>query len=62
VLRLSRAGEQVLRRAEGAIATAENDLLAPLDQQQREQLYTLLRRAADGVDLCPTADRDACGE
>jgi DNA-binding MarR family transcriptional regulator len=62
VLRLSRAGEQVLGRAEGAIATAENDLLAPLDRQQREQLYNLLRRAADGVDLCPTADRDACGE
>ena len=62
VLRLSRAGEQLLRRTEGAIAAAEADLLAPLDQRQREQLYTLLRRLADGVDLCPTADRDACAE
>jgi DNA-binding MarR family transcriptional regulator len=62
VLRLSRTGEQVLRHTEGAIANAETDLLAPLDQEQREQLYTLLRRLADGVELCPTADHDACAE
>jgi MarR family transcriptional regulator, lower aerobic nicotinate degradation pathway regulator len=59
VLRLSRAGEQLLRRTEGAIAVAEADLLAPLDRRQREQLFILLRRLADGVDLCPTADGDA---
>jgi DNA-binding MarR family transcriptional regulator len=58
VLRLSRAGEQLLRRTEGAIAAAEADLLAPLDPAQRDQLYTLLRRLADGVDLCPAADHD----
>jgi DNA-binding MarR family transcriptional regulator len=60
VLRLSRAGERLLRRTEGAIAAGEQDLLAPLDREQREQLYTLLRRLADGVELCPTADHDAC--
>ena len=59
ILRLSRAGEQLLRRTEGALATAEDDLLTPLDDSQREQLHTLLRRLADGVELCPTAD-DAC--
>ncbi|MEA2125314.1 MAG: MarR family transcriptional regulator, transcriptional regulator for hemolysin [Solirubrobacteraceae bacterium] len=59
VLRLSRAGEQLLRRTEGAIATAEHDLLTPLDDAQREQLYVLLRRLADGVDLCPQAG-DSC--
>jgi DNA-binding MarR family transcriptional regulator len=59
VLRLSRAGEQLLRRTEGAMAAAGDDLLAPLDDDQREQLYALLRRLADGVELCPTAD-DAC--
>ena len=42
VLRLSRAGEQLLRRTEGEMLLAESDLLAPLDQEQREQLYTLL--------------------
>jgi DNA-binding MarR family transcriptional regulator len=56
VLRLSRAGERLLRRAEGAIAAAEDDLLTPLDPQQRARLYVLLRRLADGVELCPTAD------
>ena len=53
VLRLSATGEQLLTRTEGAIAAAEADLLAPLDHEQREQLYTLLRRLADGVTLCP---------
>ena len=62
VLRLSRAGEQLLRRTEGEMLLAESDLLAPLDQEQREQLYTLLRRLADGVELCPTPDSDACAE
>jgi DNA-binding MarR family transcriptional regulator len=62
VLRLSRTGERLLRHTEGAIAAAEEDLLAPLDQEQREQLYSVLRRLADGVELCPTADHDACAE
>jgi DNA-binding MarR family transcriptional regulator len=56
VLRLSRSGERLLRRTESAIAAAEADLLAALEQDQRTQLYTLLRRLADGVELCPTAD------
>jgi DNA-binding MarR family transcriptional regulator len=60
VLRLSPTGEQLLGRTEGAMAAAEADLLAPLDQEQRDQLYTLLRGLADGVELCPTADHDAC--
>jgi MarR family transcriptional regulator, lower aerobic nicotinate degradation pathway regulator len=60
VLRLSQAGERLLRRTESAIATAEDDLLAPLDQEQRQQLYALLRRLADGVDLCPRPE-DAGG-
>jgi hypothetical protein len=35
VLRLSRRGERLLRRTEGAIADAEADLLAPLGHDQR---------------------------
>jgi DNA-binding MarR family transcriptional regulator len=54
VLRLSRSGERLLRRTEGALAAAEDGLLSPLDGEQREQLYALLRRLADGVELCPT--------
>ena len=59
-LRLSRAGEQLLHRTESAIAAAEDELLAPLGKEQREQLYALLRQLADGVDLCPTSGPDAC--
>jgi DNA-binding MarR family transcriptional regulator len=62
VLRLTPDGEQLLSRTEGAMAAAEADLVAPLDDAQREQLYALLRRLADGVDFCPTADHDACAE
>ena len=62
VLRLSRAGTLLLRRTDGAVARAEDDLLAPLDPEQREQLYGLLRQLADGVDICRTADEDASAE
>lgn len=62
VLRLTPPGERLLRRAEVAIKAAEEDLLAPLDREQRDQLYALLRRLADGVDLCPTGEHDAGAE
>jgi DNA-binding MarR family transcriptional regulator len=58
VLRLSPTGERLLRDTEGAMTAAEAELLAPLDREQREQLHTLLRRLADGVELCPTPDHD----
>jgi MarR family transcriptional regulator, lower aerobic nicotinate degradation pathway regulator len=58
VLTLTRPGAQLVRRAERAIADAEEDLLTPLDDEQRERLYALLRRLADGVDLCPAAGGD----
>ena len=60
VLRLSRLGERLLRRTDGAIAAAEQDLLGPLASGEREQLYALLRRVADGVALCPAAASAAC--
>jgi len=62
VLRLGRAGERLLGRADGAITAAEEELLAPLAAAERGELYTLLRRLADGVDLCPTAADDGCAE
>ena len=57
-----RAGERLLRRADGAIIAAEEELLAPLGGEERGQLYTLLRRLADGVDFCPTAADDGCAD
>lgn len=62
VVRLAQSGERLLGRAEGAIAAAEDDLLGALDRGQREQLHALLRALADGVDLCPTGEPDACAE
>jgi DNA-binding MarR family transcriptional regulator len=62
VLRLSPAGEELLRRTDGAIADAEGDLLAPLDEEQRDQLYGLLRKLADGVELCPAPGDDTCAD
>jgi len=62
VLRLSTAGERLLRRTDGAIAAADDDLLSPLDDAQRAQLHTLLRLLADGVNLCPSGDDIACAE
>jgi DNA-binding MarR family transcriptional regulator len=59
VLRLSPSGRALLGRTERAVAAAEKDLLAPLNQEQREQLHALVRLLADGVELCPTAD-DEC--
>src|SRR4051812_20013424 len=43
VLRLSPAGDALLRRTAGAIAATEDELLTPLDAAQREQLHDLLR-------------------
>jgi len=60
VLRLGRAGERLLGRADGAITAAEEELLAPLGGDERARLYALLRRLADGVDFCPTATDDGC--
>lgn len=60
VLRLTRTGERLLRRTDSAIAAAEDDLLAPLEPEQRRQLYRLLRQLADGVELCPTAGHGTC--
>jgi DNA-binding MarR family transcriptional regulator len=62
VLRLSRAGKRLLARTDDAIADAEADLLGALDQRQREQLYRLLRRLADGVDVCRTAGQAATAD
>jgi hypothetical protein len=41
------------------LPAAEADLLAPLDEGERQRLHALLRRLADGVELCPAPDGDA---
>jgi DNA-binding MarR family transcriptional regulator len=57
---LTPAGAKLLRKADAAIGTSERDLLAALEPGQQDQLNTLLRRIANGIELCPTAGDDAC--
>jgi MarR family transcriptional regulator, lower aerobic nicotinate degradation pathway regulator len=59
-LTLAPAGAEVLRRAGSAIAETEQELLASLEREQQDQLYALLRRIADGIDLCPAAGDGPC--
>jgi MarR family transcriptional regulator, lower aerobic nicotinate degradation pathway regulator len=62
VLDLTPAGSRLLVRAERAIAEGETEMLAALDDDEREQFYGLLRRVADSAELCPAAVERACAE
>jgi hypothetical protein len=59
---LTPAGVQILRQADDAIADGEQRLLAPLGSKQRDQLYSLLRQIADGIDLCPAVPAEDCSD
>jgi DNA-binding MarR family transcriptional regulator len=61
-LTLTAAGAELCARAAEAIRETEHELLAALDDEQVSQLSALLRRVADGVDLCPAADDPSCSE
>jgi DNA-binding MarR family transcriptional regulator len=55
-LTLTPSGEMALAKADDAIAATERDLLGALSDAQTRQLRALLRRVADQIDLCPSAD------
>jgi DNA-binding MarR family transcriptional regulator len=59
-LTLTVAGNALLARAAEAIRETEDELLAALDRDQVNQLSTLLRRVADGIEICPAADDSGC--
>jgi DNA-binding MarR family transcriptional regulator len=61
-LTLTATGAELLARAAAAIRESEHELLAALDEDQAGQLHTLLRRVADGLDICPAADDPGCSE
>jgi len=61
-LTLTPAGSELLARAGTAIGATEHELVAALDDAETAQLLTLLRRVADGVDLCPSARDPGCTE
>jgi DNA-binding MarR family transcriptional regulator len=48
VVELTETGREALERARAAQLTLEDDVLAALDAEERDQLQTLLRKAAVG--------------
>jgi DNA-binding MarR family transcriptional regulator len=62
VVELTAEGRQVLRDGDKAIAAGEEDILSALDGAEREQLWDLLRRMADTLELCPETEAEACLE
>jgi DNA-binding MarR family transcriptional regulator len=62
VVELTADGLQLLADADSAIDTGEQDMLASLDETEREQLWELLRRMADALEICPGSEAEACAE
>jgi DNA-binding MarR family transcriptional regulator len=61
VVGLTAEGRQVLSDADKAVGVGEEDMLRVLTEGEREQLWDLLRRIADSLELCPT-EAEACAE
>jgi DNA-binding MarR family transcriptional regulator len=62
VVELTDEGRQVLADADQAIGTGEEEMLAALDDEERDQLWELLRRMADALEICPSTEVEACTE
>jgi DNA-binding MarR family transcriptional regulator len=62
VVDLTDDGRQLLADADGAIGSGEEDMLASLSDAEREQLWELLRRMADALEICPASEAEACAE
>jgi DNA-binding MarR family transcriptional regulator len=59
VVQLTVEGEQLLADADNAIQAGEEDMLNSLEDAEREQLWELLRRMADALELCPGNEVEA---
>jgi len=59
VVELTTEGKQLLGDADRAIESGEQGMLSTLDEAEREQLWDLLRRMADALELCPTSEAEA---
>lgn len=62
ILRVSDAGADAIAAADAAIAAHEEELISVLDEDERVQLWELLRRVADGARLCPGSAEEACAK
>lgn len=59
VVELTEDGRQLLADGDTAIASGEEGMLSALDVTEREQLWELLRRMADALELCPSNEVEA---
>jgi MarR family transcriptional regulator, lower aerobic nicotinate degradation pathway regulator len=62
VVQLTEEGMQLLADADRAIEASEEGMLSALGDGEREQLWDLLRRMADALELCPATEAEACAE
>jgi DNA-binding MarR family transcriptional regulator len=62
VVELTDEGRQLLGDADQAITASEEGMLSALGDVEREQLWDLLRRMADSLELCPATEAEACAE
>jgi DNA-binding MarR family transcriptional regulator len=62
VVELTGVGRGLLSDADKTIEAGEEDILSALDDSERQQLWELLRRMADTLELCPQTEAEACLE
>jgi len=62
VVELTDDGRRLLTDGDKAIEAGEEDILSALGDSEREQLWELLRRMADTLELCPQTEAEACLE
>ncbi len=62
VVELTDDGRRLLTDGDKAIEAGEEDILSALGESEREQLWELLRRIADTLELCPQTEAEACLE
>jgi DNA-binding MarR family transcriptional regulator len=61
-LDLTEEGRGLLADADAAIGSGEDDMLSALDATERGELWDLLRRVADSLELCPGTEAEACSQ
>jgi DNA-binding MarR family transcriptional regulator len=59
VVQLTEDGRRLLADADNAIEAGEEGMLSSLDEVERDQLWDLLRRMADALELCPGSEAEA---
>jgi MarR family transcriptional regulator, lower aerobic nicotinate degradation pathway regulator len=59
VVQLTDDGQRLLADADNAIESGEEGMLNSLDDGERDQLWELLRRIADALELCPGNEVEA---